>query len=492
MPNTVKKQKSLAKNALLSALKTLTSIIFPLITYPYITRVLAQDDIGRINFSQSIIGYFNLIAVFGITTFAVRNGAQIRDNREEFSKFADSIFTINIITTTIACVSMILLTCLTPRLAEYKSIIFILGITVAMVPFALDWLYTIYEDFAYITLRSFFVYLLSLILMLLFVKKESDVYIYVSLTTASTSLGNVFNFVHSRKYTRLRITKQVPWKKYRSSILIFFVNSIASTIYLNSDTTILGLMQSNRAVALYGVATKIYYIVKQLFNTVIASTIPRLAYYKKNSEEEFNKLLKKILDTASFFIFPALMGVILLRKEIILCISNSQYMDAADTLAILSIALFFAVFSNIFANGLLICIGKEQYVLRGTVLSAAINVGLNFIFIPWLAQNGAAITTLIAEITMVSICAYAGKEYLDKIINVRELLRSLLISICMFAFGSYILSLLSAQHFIIRIIICVIVCSVFYAAIMAIIKDPIMKWLVTVVNGKLHKVKCKK
>ncbi len=489
MAATQKKQKSLAKNALLSALKTLTSIVFPLITYPYITHVLAIEDMGRINFSQSIIGYFSLLAVFGTTTFAIRNGSQVRDDKQQFNAFANSIFTINTISTAISCIIMVALVLFVPRLEEYKSFILILGISVAMNPFSLDWLYSVYEDFGYITLRSFFVYLTSLILMLLFVKKESDVLVYVALTTASTSFGNIFNYIHSRKYTRLQLTKDIRWKQYGKSITIFFVNSIATTIYLNSDTTLLGLMQDNTAVALYGVATKIYYIVKQMFNTVVGSTIPRLAYYKKQSEEKFTSLIKKILDTASFFIVPSLAGLIILRKEIILLISNKKYLAAGDTLAILAFALFFAVLANIFANGLLICIGQEKYVLIGTIASAAINVGLNFIFIPWLSQNGAAITTLIAEMTMFGICAFAGRSYLRKIVNIKELLRSLVVSLGMFFIGTALVNQMAGMHFLVRIIAAVIVCAAFYGVVMIVIRDPIMKWFLGMVNGKIKRKK---
>lgn len=95
-------KKSLTVNAALSSLRTLTTIIFPLITYPYITRVLSVENIGRVNFGQSIVSYFMLLAGFGISTFAIRNGSQIRENNEQLNLFANRVFTINIITTIIS------------------------------------------------------------------------------------------------------------------------------------------------------------------------------------------------------------------------------------------------------------------------------------------------------------------------------------------------------------------------------------------------------
>ena len=239
------KQKSLTINAFLSSIKTLATILFPLITYPYITRVLSVENIGKVNLSQSIVSYFSLVAGLGISAFASRNGAQIRENKLQLSKFSNQVFTINVISTIISCCLLIGLTFLPIKIAAYRGIILLQGITVAMSPLAVDWLYTIEEDFGYITLRSIAVQLLSLILMFTFVKSEKDVYLYVALTSMSTSLGNLFNFIHSRKYVKLKLISDTHWNEYKNSILLFFINSVATVIYMNSDTTILGILKND-------------------------------------------------------------------------------------------------------------------------------------------------------------------------------------------------------------------------------------------------------
>ena len=116
-------KKSLTINAALSSLRTLTTIIFPLITYPYITRVLSVENIGRVNFGQSIVSYFMLLAGFGISTFAIRNGSQIRENNERLNLFANRVFTINIITTAISCGLLVIVTILPTKVAAYRTLI---------------------------------------------------------------------------------------------------------------------------------------------------------------------------------------------------------------------------------------------------------------------------------------------------------------------------------------------------------------------------------
>lgn len=480
------RQRSMGLNAVLSSIRTLSTIIFPLITYPYITKTLSVSNIGKINFSQSIISYFTLIAQFGISIFAIRTGARIRDDRVAFNQFANRIFSINLISTLVSMVLLLILLILPTKLLEYRDFICILSINVVLVPISVDWIYTIYEDFGYITLRGILIDLLSLILMLALVKNNSDAYLYVALITVSTSLGNLFNFFHVRKYVHLKITRHTHWHKYKSSIFMFFINSVTTVIYLNSDVTLLGLMSTNRQVALYSVATKIYSIAKQMFNAIISTTIPRLAYIQQKNKTEFIVLLKRILNIMTFFIVPMIAGLVLIRKNVILIISNSKYIDATQSLSILSFALFFAVTANIIANGLLVILNKEKYVVIGTTASATINIILNFALIPLLGQNGAALTTLLAEATMLGISMWAAKNYLKNLIDIPEFLKAIVGSVIMFIVTDLIIPFLST-NVILNLVETVIIAVLIYFVSMFLIRDKILKMFINLAKEKLDR-----
>ena len=480
-------KKSLTFNAFLSSLKTLTTIIFPLITYPYITRILSVQNIGKINFGQSIVSYFSLFAGLGISTFAIRNGSQIRESKEQLNIFANRVFTINVISTILSCFFLVGITFLPTKIAAYRGIILIQGLTVALSPLAVDWIYTIYEDFGYITLRSIIVQLLSLILMFMFVKNENDVYLYVALTSMSTSFGNVFNYIHSRKYVKLKIVLDTHWNEYRHSILLLFVNSIATIIYMNSDTTILGFLKDDYSVGLYSVAVKIYTIVKQVFNSVIATTIPRLAYLRKNDIREFEALTRKILSIAIVFTIPAAVGIIILREEVISLISGKNYLGAAPTLAILAAAIFFGILANILANGVLICMGREKCVVKATVVSAVENAALNFVFIPFLSQNGAAITTLIAEMTVFGMSLYYSRDIVVNLIDSTEFRNAILGSSLMFFASILLTSVLENTNLFVRIVITMIVCASIYVILLLALKDRVLLSILGQVKEKIHK-----
>lgn len=481
------KQKSLTINAFLSSIKTLATILFPLITYPYITRVLSVENIGKINLGQSIVSYFSLMAGLGISAFASRNGARIRENRLLLNKFSNQVFTINVISTIISCCLLIGLAFLPTKIEAYRGIILLQGITVAMSPLAVDWLYTIEEDFGYITIRSIAVQLLSLILMFTFVKSEKDVYLYVALTSMSTSLGNLFNFIHSRKYVKLNLISDTHWNEYKNSILLFFINSVATVIYMNSDTTILGILKNDYSVGLYSVAVKIYTIVKQVFNAVILTAIPRLAYLRNNDVRGFERLTKTMISMATVFTIPAAVGIIILRKEIITLISGSSYLEAAPTLSILAVAIFFGVLANILANGVLICMGREKYVVKATIVSAIENATLNFIFIPIFSQNGAAFTTLLAEMTVFGMSLYYSRDVIIRMVDGSEFRNAILGSVLILLVSFPLMNLLSEYDLIIRIAAVIVVCSGVYTLVLLAFKDKVLRNIISQVKKKLHK-----
>lgn len=187
-------KKSLRKNAVLSAGQKLLSIVFPLITFPYISRVLRVEDIGKINFANSIVSYFVLLSSLGILNYATREGARIRDNKEEFNQFCKEIFTINILSTCVAYAALIVACLVSSKIRSYEILILIQSFSIIGGTIGINWIYTIEEDYLYITIRTLIVQAISVVLMLTMVKIEDDYLIYAAISTFATVGANIFNF----------------------------------------------------------------------------------------------------------------------------------------------------------------------------------------------------------------------------------------------------------------------------------------------------------
>jgi len=144
---------SLKKNAALNVFKTLLSLIFPLITFPYVARILLPEGIGKVNFAKAIIEYFVLISTLGIQIYAVREGAKVREDKYQLSKFSKEIFTINVVSTIVAYLLFFIALFYVPKFSEYRALLCIISATILFTTLGMEWLYSAVEDYEYITKR---------------------------------------------------------------------------------------------------------------------------------------------------------------------------------------------------------------------------------------------------------------------------------------------------------------------------------------------------
>lgn len=409
--------KSLKLNMVFNGIKGVMSVLFPLITFPYVSRVLGVDQVGKYNFSNSIINYFLLLAGLGVAAYARREGSAIRDNRNELSQFAGEMFSINIITTVLSYIVLFICVHLSGKLQQYSAIIYVLSLTIVLQTIGIEWLYSIYEDYFYITARSIAFQLLSLLLLFLFVKDQNDLLVYTWIVVLSNAGSNILNFVHSRKYCRLFLTWKINWKKHLKPILIFFSTTLSVTIYVSSDMTILGFLCDDYNVGLYAVSVKVYTIVKSILASVIVVSIPRLcAYEGQGRRDSFLDTASDVYKTIITVTLPALIGILIYSTEIVTLVGGEEYHDANYSLALLAVALICYMFSYFWGQCILVPLKKEKISLYSAIVSAVINIVLNFVLIPFYKQNAAAFTTIIGEGTAMLI----GMYYSNKLIRLQS------------------------------------------------------------------------
>lgn len=405
------KVKSLKVNMVLNGIKGCLSVIFPLITLPYVSRVLGVEEIGKYNFSVSVVSYFALLAGLGINTYAIREGARIRDDEKAVSDFASEMYTINFTSTVVSYLALILLVLAVPRFHEVKYVIFILSIQIILTTFGVEWIYSIFEDYLFITLRTIIIQLISLALIFLIVRSQNDINKYALVSVVACAGTNVFNRIHSKNYCKVKLKPGVEWKKHIKPILILFAMQATITIYVSSDTTMLGFINGNHEVGIYSISTKIYNVVNQIMASVITVSIPRIsALVGKGEREAVNKTASDVYSIIWTIALPAMMGLILLRRQIILTISTPDFIAATSSLTILSFALLMCLGAYFWGQAVLLPMRREKTVFHITVFSACLNVGLNFILLPKWGQNAAAFTTLLSEGSSFLLCYLNGRK----------------------------------------------------------------------------------
>lgn len=409
-------------NAILNALRTALGVIFPLITFPYASRVLGVDNIGRYNFAYSVVNYGALFAALGIYTYAVRECAKVRDNRQKLDKMASEIFSINLLSTVVAYTALFILCVAVPKFSVNRLLIYILSLEIIFTTIGCEWVYSVFEDYLYITLRTLGVYIISMVLLFTFIHTEQDLVKYSIVSVISVCGANVANIIGRKKYCNIRLTFRLNLKQHILPIMTIFMNTVTTTIYVNSDVLILGLMTNNTYVGLYSVAVRIYTIIKRILAAVITVSIPRLSnYWSNNEKENLDKTCHSIFNALLIFVAPAMIGLFSMSKQVVLLISGNEFEQSYASLAILSIALLFSLFSWFFTSCILIPSKNETKVLQGTVVAALVNIIFNIILIPFFQERAAAFTTCMAEFIALGFGYVRSRKILKIKLNIRDI-----------------------------------------------------------------------
>lgn len=404
MENPSKNMRSIKLNSIIYAFKLLITIVSPMVTFPYISRTLLVNEVGSVTFCTSIINYFTLISTLGIPSYAVRAGVKYRGDNNKFSEFVSQILSINLCSTIGAYALFLIIFFYSAKWKEYTSLMLIISLTIPMTTLGMEWVFTIYEEYTYITVRSLFIQIIAITYLITMVRNEGDIIEYAIYTVLVNTGANIFNFIRVKKYCKIKLQFSKQLLVHIKPILVLFTSSIACQIYLNSDITMIGYIKGNTSVGLYSAAVKIYNLSKTILSVFITVSAPRLAFYRNTEDlQRYNILLKKVICTLLLFLLPATVGIAILSKSIIVFVCGNVYAPAAKTLKILIWAMPFSILGSCMATCCLLVHGKDLQILYATITGAIVNLVLNFYFIGKWGEIGAAITTFFAEVVTLSI-----------------------------------------------------------------------------------------
>ena len=407
--------QNVKKNTVYSIIKSCAAVIFPLITFPYISRVLQANNVGKVNFSNSIISYFSLIASLGVTTYAIRECAKVKSNKEKLGQVASEIISINICTTAVSYVLLLISMLFAKPLQGYKYLIIIQSTNILFTTLGADWLNTAMEDFKYITIRTVAFQIVAIVLMFSMVRKPSDYMTYAVIMVIATSGGNIANIFYRKRYCKTQFTFNMNVKKHMPPILKLFAMLLSQQIFCNSDTTMLGLMHGDYEVGLYGTAVKVYNVVNSLMASITWVVMPKLSC--AFAEEDYNSVNNTLEYALNFIITlgaPCVIAMNLLASDIILIVGGKGYLEATMALRILAVTLAISLIWGFFMNIILLPSGKDGVCLRACIAGAIFNVIVNAILIPRFSIEGAAIATACSQLIGLIFCI----PYIDKRVKV--------------------------------------------------------------------------
>jgi O-antigen/teichoic acid export membrane protein len=347
--------------------------------------------------------------------YAVRETARVRNNQKELSKTTLEIVLLHAALTIIGYVIVFILCCFVSKIHEHATLFLLLSLSIFFNAIGVEWFYQGIENFRYITLRGIIIRLISIVFLFVFVKSRDDLMYYAAYSIFATVGNNVFNFFHLRKFLSLHLIELHelhPLIHLKPSIRIFVLNLIIS-IYVNLDSVMLGFIHDSASVGYYTGATKITRLSLGIITSLGTVMLPRLSnLIQIGLKDEFIKLAQKSIDFVMTVSMPIFIGIIIMSPVLIRLFCGDGYIPAILTLQIISPIIVIIAMSNALGIQILYPQGKEKWVIISTTIGALTNFIINIILIPKLAQNGAAIATVVAESCVTLSMYFWAHDYL--------------------------------------------------------------------------------
>ena len=426
-------QPSLKKNIAISTVYQVLLIILPIITAPYVARVLGPDQSGIYDYTNSIQTYFAMFAARGTASYGAREIARVRDDAALRSKLFWEIELMTVMTSAVCIIVWFIFIAFTP---QYKVIYLVLTMGLFSTMFDISWFFAGMEQFKYTVTNDAACKLIGVVLMFLFVKKQEDLLLYIIIITASTMIGNLSMWLYVPRFTQKVDFKTLKFGRHFRETLIYFIPSIATSVYTVLDRTLIGVITKNKAEnGFYHYTMQIVNMMKALtfssLNMVLGS---RIAYLF--AEEKYDEIKVRIRDSINYILFMGIgicFGLSGVAKRFVPVFLGPGYDRVIIMLMLMSPIVVIIGVSN--------CLGSQYYTPSGNrklsakfiIIGALVNLVLNLILIPRYWGYGAIAASLIAEMVITVLYLKFCKGYLTVDTIVREGSRKLAAGIAMFA-----------------------------------------------------------
>ena len=436
--------QSVKVNYILNLINTGTQMLFPLITFPYVCRVIEADGIGQINFFQSIISYISLFTCLGIPMYAIREIARDRSDVVQMNRTAMEILLLHSMLTLVGYAIVAILCLTVPQIQVNIPLFLILSLTIFFTAIGCEWFYQGIEDFKYITIRGLIIKTVSVVLLFIFVKSKTDLLYYGCYTVFGVLGGNIFNFFRLRKYIHREniIFSELHIKRHIKPVLKVFSFSVVTSIYLQLNTVLLGFLKNALAVGYFAAATKVMQMLLMMSSCLGSVMMPRASHLiAENKEDEFNRLIQKSYDFTLAIALPMTIGLIFCAPSLITALCGVKFEHSILPSQIIAPIILMVAISNVFGIQVLFPKGKINIVTLCCGIGAVADLILNLCLIPFFSYIGTSIAYLGAEVATTVSMYFIGRRYIPIIYFKKSHLTYALGCIVM-AFALYGLSLL--------------------------------------------------
>ena len=429
---------SVSKNYLYNVLLIISNTIFPIITFPYISRILMPEYLGKVYFVQGVVAYFLIISVLGAPNYGIKELSRAKGVGDwvEFKKIFTELFIMTILSSLGSLILLLITVQFYGKFYQEKLIFYIFAIQVLFECFHINHFFVVMENHKRRLIRSFTIRVLSLGFLFYFIKIPSDYYLYALLLVVPEVLARIIDVISVRKYFYF---KDLNFKRHTSNMFIIFLYIFTIGIYGSIDTTMLGIMINDTEVGLYTAAVKMYKMVLPVILTLGTVLSPRIiGAIKRKEKQNIYKNIDVFIDYCFIVGVPATLLMMILAREFTLLFSGPDFKGAIETMIIMSPCLGFLALGTFVGGQVMLPNDLEKDILLISVFGVFLNIGLNYFLIPVYLRNGAALATLITEVIVALIkIGKMKKLYYDYKIMTKDRVLTIVVGITI-ACGIYL------------------------------------------------------
>lgn len=397
------------KNYLYNLSYQILTIILPIITVPYVTRIFTSEDLGNYGFYNSIMSYFSLFAMLGIGIYGTKQIASSRDVNSTFW----NIYAIQLIASMVVISTYIAVIIYIPMMNEMIPLI--LSISLVSKIIDISWLFSGKEDFKKITFRNIIVKVIGVINIFTFIKSSDDLYLYVFLIVIFDFLGQFVMWIPAKKFIGRPSFNTKIIKKNLHPIVLLFLPQVAISLYVVLDRTLLGLLGSYSDVGIYEQGQKLTSILLTVVSSLGAVMLPRVAnLLSERKEKEAQNMVRFSFILYNLIIFPMIFGLIAINEVFVKLFLGQNFQDVKYVLYIIVFNIMFIGWTNILGYQVLVVRNKNKEFMLSTTIPAFVSVAVNIAVIPFFGYIGASITSVVVEFLVFVIQWYYSRNIINK------------------------------------------------------------------------------
>lgn len=431
----------LKRNLVYNTALSVSQVLFPMVTFPYASRVLGPPAMGAISFADNFTTYFLIFSALGIPMYGVREIAKVKSDPQLQGKLFSELLAIHLLVSLFAIFLLLLLSYNIPRLNADLALYHIgMSIILGSV-FISEWFFQGIEKFRYIAIRTVAIRIFTIMLLFLMVRGPQDKELYYGLSLLGVLLSAFFNMYIISRTIRISF-KGLSVRRHLRPLLVISSNGIVTTIYLVFDTIILGFLTNDITVGYYSTSMKISKLALLVIGAISAVLLPRLTIAFQNKDhDDAREILGKSISFILFMSIPIAIGTYCLAPQIITLFAGQDYLPAIGSLQILCFVVIFVGMAHVFSQQLLLPLHQERKILYASVIGMAISLSFNFALIPLIGQKGAAISSLSTEIIVTILLYVHSRKFFKLAFPYIEVMQCLVTSLLFFLIRNAVLQL---------------------------------------------------